>query len=666
MRLHLIKNSYSDSLDRYMPGIVMKGKLEATFKVRDPMGLVVKEDVDKALTQFPPEWITKPFLPTAFPAFKGDFVKNDKGGYDLKFIHKNETTFKIPEVDYAGRVTKEADRGLNADDFDGFPFERIRDNSFPRKPEELGILNNIPLDGSGSTNAFVHTNRKEELDLKKNKLDLVTSKQLKDFEAGKNEYLVGDIILADSKADLSKEGFLRLNGGLASKDSNKELYEIIGDYYGMDFGKYGAGAPWKILDTMFPSTPTIKIGGGNIKKNTFHNDHARVPNGKGRGGYAMAITHNKVHIIGGFLNNRNKPHLSVLSSELDSNGKVVKWEETLFLEKAIIGGVALVANNRLYVVGGMDRVSNTEGGVKASVFDIEPDGSLSNERTTGTALPEQMLYCGAHIQGRVIYCYGGHRRGSDGIPHANHNCYRAVILPNGDLSPWVLEDTNLEIATDACVVDAYRTRMGLGYAISKRNPPSGSYDGRPMNGNSTIFISRGFDEETKTYISPDTKLNTPITNKSSLNYEARTISTRDSVMLIYDYYNGGTKTRATVMSVDQYGLPNKVVQGITPSPGKEATGIDRGRGHFEVVVSKDNLIVGPGLGTFIDNDTYPSERFGNNVLRLELPGLGSNSYKEYYDGTKYLDGVPKDKFVLPDIPDQSLDGELYSFFIKAK
>jgi hypothetical protein len=120
----------------------------------------------------------------------------------------------------------------------------------------------------------------------------------------------------------------------------------------------------------------------------------------------------------------------VYSAEIQDGGLLDHWVELAQLPQALTGHAAVVANDHLFVLGGLNA-----NGLQAAVFSalIHDDGTLG-KWTTLPALPEPLEMSSAVSAHGYIYLLGG-RIANDPVA-VSDTVYRAAVNADGTLGDW--------------------------------------------------------------------------------------------------------------------------------------------------------------------------------------------------------------------------------------
>lgn len=183
------------------------------------------------------------------------------------------------------------------------------------------------------------------------------------------------------------------------------------------------------------------IGGGNtvISYNTIYTapinadgtigawtSAGTIPTGLGSS--QAAITHNRIYLFGGALNN-DAYTSEVLTAPINADGTIGTWTTGPSLPVNQGGHRAILTKNRIYLAGGYsdNKIAN------ANVFtaSVNPDGTLGTW-TTSTSLPGALSHSEAVVVRNRVYLLGG--------LSANHyvnTVYTAPINVDGTLGTWV-------------------------------------------------------------------------------------------------------------------------------------------------------------------------------------------------------------------------------------
>ena len=138
------------------------------------------------------------------------------------------------------------------------------------------------------------------------------------------------------------------------------------------------------------------------------------------------------------------------------------WMETSALPVARAGAAALVVNDVMYVIGGVDGRNILNDAVYSK---INTDGSIGAWQQGPQLLEERVFISAAHFNGAIYVVGGGN--GSNG-EHLLNTVERAVIQADGSLGPWQSQpNMNLPRRCSKVVVikDSLYTLGGFGGAL---------------------------------------------------------------------------------------------------------------------------------------------------------------------------------------------------------
>ncbi len=128
------------------------------------------------------------------------------------------------------------------------------------------------------------------------------------------------------------------------------------------------------------------------------------------------------------------------STATDQKAWIPGWKSGPALSMARTGHVALMIQDRLYLIGGTDKESYIS---RVEYSHIAPDGTLSAWQYAKHGLNIGRSYHGVVHVGRYIYAIGGSSTNVEGLLSSVE---RAEVYPDGSIGAWQLEKMELNIA----------------------------------------------------------------------------------------------------------------------------------------------------------------------------------------------------------------------------
>lgn len=644
MRFRVIKSRFTMELEYIMYETHMKGKIEITIEPQGEMDLINKEYVDNVKKALPPSAITGTFAKSLFPEYLGDFMKNANHDYVLKPNPKGGKEYLIVSANKKGLIKDTSDK-ITPNMWENIKFERIDRTTLPNTIKELGITDAIPLDGTGFTiSGFYYDGRMNIL-----KRPIVFKDVDKDLSF-LNVFTPGDIIMVPRDKVTNIDGFYMTNGSLADQKTDKSLYEVCGDDYGMDFGKYGNGRPWANLNNISTTalSPDAKIA----------TQPGRQP-GRNIGGSAMFVTNGRAYSFGGYRGDFTQLDNSAYMSMIDSAGALTGWNPTTPLPRVKVFARACAWAGYIHIIGGTS--SYAEGNRPSDIFraKMNPDGTIGKWETLDVKLPRTLCAPAVWVAGRRLYVAGGHvptgkwethpKFGTMPVNQHNSYVYYANIDKEGKIGNFQVCDSirggrECHLTSNKgkfAMISGWRHDLGQStstmlpighldrFKVTKGPKPTElMYTMVPFRvaDTTTFFIDSGGRSEGY----PTAALASTGINMATVNQTSNDISQLTNVKTLYD---------------DGH---NRV--------------------YFDTLVTSSRICVIGGVTT---GGTYNDPNQGEGII-VRDPYLvysgGKNNYMPYMDGTKNLEDIPKGKFKLPTIPDEKylIDGKevWYRFFIK--
>lgn len=644
MRLLTAKSRYGMLLDYIMYETHMKGTIDITVDPQSDMDLINKGHVDEAVKHISPTDIKGFFKKEQFPNYKGDFVKDDNHDYVLvksKNVVKG-TPYLVIQANKKGLVIKH-DNKLSPGMWGKVKFERIDRTTLPNTVEELGITNVIPLDGTGKTSTGFYYNGSltiakrpvvyQDLDIDKKTLD---------------QYVRGDVIMLPLNKVTSIPGYVQLDKRLLKRKGNEDLYKLIGDEYGMDYGRYGNGQPWRnfnnISATPLPTKPIF----GSIPGRK---------DGLNIGGSAMFATKNRIFTFGGYQGNNRKILTNAFTTEILANGNLKGWTATSALPDPRLYARAVAFCNHVYIIGGTRNVIEGDKPINVLRAKLKTDGTLEKWESLPIRLPRSLCNAAVWVTGRRLYVAGGtiftgkfnvdDKYGEFAGKLANTYVYYANIEQNGDIGVFKIASALNNPRPEASVI-------ANGSSLSML---SGWTDGYMDTNNTEVDQRLGLTSWSKTTL-----------RDKILPYTVAAISAGNTVHMFSNHgYKAGYKGSDT-------GITHMVADNNWKGKGLEnlrniqiAYDDMHNRVYFDVVATSSKVIC---IGGHVGSGTYEEPNPNTSITRdcyMEYSG-GKNDYLNYINGSTHLENIPDDSFMLPYIPNERymIDGKevVYGFFLK--
>jgi len=212
---------------------------------------------------------------------------------------------------------------------------------------------------------------------------------------------------------ITPSNYLRANGTQVSKTTYANLFAVIGETYATAIpGKMGQ--PWRQQYSFNTANSTIGAWGAGIPLPiTIYYSQ-------------VIVTNNRVYLLGGKINNVISS--AVYTAPINPDGTLGSWVIDTPLPGTITNSQAIITNNRVYLLGGI-----INGVFSSAVYTapINPDGTLGTW-VNSTPLPGAVAYSQAIVTNNRVYLLGGLNNGAP-----LNTVYTAPINPDGTLGAWV-------------------------------------------------------------------------------------------------------------------------------------------------------------------------------------------------------------------------------------
>lgn len=556
-----------------------------------------KQYADAKLTAFDAERFTSGTLQVGrLPAFTGDVVSNTgSNSILLANIGISSGVYSKVTVNAKGLVT--AGGGLAESDIPSLDWSKFSVGR-PNSISGYGITDALTKAGgtvsgsltlSGDPTATFHAATKQYIDNTVGAASALRS---------------GDIVTKMQSS--TPTGFLRCNGGTASKTTYAALYAVVGDTFSIADTQQGNGKPWQ-LQYHFNTALKTDLGPWTYGSNL----PLVMP-------YTQAIvTRNRVYLLGGYdTMSGNGTQLDILSNifyaDIDINGYLVNWINAGNLPIGLYQSQAIVVKNKLYMIGGS--VATAQGGTQQSsavyVTTINTDGTLGTWTTSGS-LPVAVGAGSAIITSNRIYLIGGLANGG-----ASNAVYTAVINEDGTLGTWSNANVNLPKTLSAPTTFIVRNRL---YVM-------GGHTG--MTSSDSIYYAVIANDGT---ISSWTAAGTlPVPG-----YWLQPVVSKDKLFLVAGTQDNGVAVSPYIASILADGSIASWAANTAPAASSYAAGV--------IVTSSRLYILGAGNSPYVQWSAYSG---------------GLNDYYNYYNGT--ITPITATTFGLPDLTKFDLPGT-YSY-----
>lgn len=631
-------------LDYIMYETHMRAKIEITMAPKSDMDMVNKEYADQSVKNIDPSLIKGVFNKEQFPNYKGDFVKD--GNHDYVLVKNDKVTantaYVIVKANKKGLVDGNS-KVITKEMWGNIKFERVDRSTLPDTVEKLGITNAIPIDGTGVSKAgfFYDGNLKlakrpivfQDLDIDKASID---------------QYVRGDVIMLPLDKVTSIPGWTRISGALMPREGNEDIYKLLGDEYGMNFGKYGNGQPWRnfnnITQTPLPAKPIF----------------ASIPgrkDGLNIGGSAMFVTKNRAFTFGGHQGDYRKIVNNSFTCAIAGNGNLGGWTATGALPDPRSDARAVAFCNHVYLVGGTRSIPEGDKPIAILRAKLKEDGLLEKWETMTVRLPRSLCGPAVWVSGRRLYVAGGviytgkfgtdPKYGEYPERKANTYIYYANISSNGDIGPFKIANALNNPRVEASLIAKGKSLTMV----------AGWTDGFLDTNNATEDNLLGIGNWSKNTL-----------KDNILPYTTCAVASGNDVHLFFDSgYKEGVKGNDSGIT-HAIATNNWDGKGLTDLRDVSSAYDDKqNRVNFDIIATSSKLVI---VGGHLGSGTYTDPVPNTTVVRdcyMEYTG-GKNDYLNYINGSLNLDDVPKGMFRLPYIPSERymIDGKevVYGFFMK--
>ena len=206
--------------------------------------------------------------------------------------------------------------------------------------------------------------------------------------------------------------YLRANGTQVSKTTYANLFAVIGETYANTMSGI-TGKPWKQQYSFNTANSTI---GAWVTDTPLPNSII----------FSQAIvTNNRVYLLGGI---SSRPYsITIYTTTINVDGTLGTWTSDNTLPYNISYAQAIVTNNRVYLLGGYNKLHSSA----VYTAPINADGTLG-VWVTDIPLPGTVSYSQTIVTNNRVYLLGGIVNGA-----ASSTVYTAPINPDGTLGAWV-------------------------------------------------------------------------------------------------------------------------------------------------------------------------------------------------------------------------------------
>lgn len=402
----------------------MKGSIIINYQPSEEYHLVNKKYVDDIINNIDFSKLETTIDKNVFFDYPGDFYKSEPSGdYMLrksKGLTDGHIVFNVSSRGIASSSSAKIPPELWGDDIGGSIIDK---GTLPNTPEGLGIKDAITTDGKGITNKGFETT-----DVLTNPNSVITPKKERVFYDPKVEYDIGDIVLFKNVDEINTTDFRELNRDAISKTDYPKAFEVIGDAYGLTLSKVN-GTPHKYSE--------LRNNALNAIEGYELVDHPILSN---LGGFATAVTKNKLLIIGGFNGDRRTANGNKVYSVDIVDGVLDKFTRIADLPESRIFSKAVLFNNSIYLFGGVKQGLDKEVGITTLMSPLDGDGLPTVWKEVGLPLNNEFSSPVVYLLGNRVYLLGGkvHNAIQDDISTMYHNNAYAWCIVNrdGDLGQW--------------------------------------------------------------------------------------------------------------------------------------------------------------------------------------------------------------------------------------
>lgn len=450
-----------------------------------------KKYIDDKINNISATSITSGILSTErFPSFIGEVV-SDQGSGVMSLINRGYsggiyTKFTVEDTGIISSVGN-----IGKDDVPNFSWTKIVSGK-PTTLAGYGITDGVSLTGGMLYGPLTTTATPTET------LHAVTKQYVDNSLIVNSNLKVGDIVMRASNE--TPVGFLRCNGAMISKVTYSALYAVIGDTFKNNITA-GNGKPWQhqyqINNTQtggitsWSAAPTMPssfaFGEPIVTKNRVYMigcDHGNnvvntvytapinadgtlgawttgtaMPNGLSYG--QGIVTKNRIYLIGGYGPSNQYSNI-VYTAPINADGTLGAWGSGPSLPGNLAYHQAIVARNRVYVLGGHNGTQN--GRVNTILSgEINSDGEITGWVSYGI-LPIAISHHRTVIIKDRLYLFGGWT--DEGVTGM---ILYTTILPDGNLGTWVVETmskaTDFTIPTEIAIITTKNTIYLIGAKV---------------------------------------------------------------------------------------------------------------------------------------------------------------------------------------------------------
>ena len=365
-----------------------------------------KKYIDDNINNISASSITSGILSTQrFPAFIGEVVSEQGSGVmslaTQGYSAGIYTKFTVADT---GVITSVGNIGK--DDVPNFSWNKIVSGK-PTTLAGYGITDGVSLTGGVLNGPITTTATPTET------LHAVTKQYVDNSLILNSNLQVGDIVMSTNNE--TPVGFLRCNGAMVSKVTYSALYAIIGDTFKYNITA-GNGKPWQ-HQYQINTTQTGGItswSAAPVMPSTFAFGEP-------------IVTKNRVYMIGCDFGNNIVS--TVYTAPINADGTLGTWTTGTAMPAGLSFGQGIVTKNRIYLIGGY-----VSGQYVNTVYTapINADGTLGNWGL-GPTLPGNLAYHQAIVARNRVYILGGHTGVQNGYTSA---IISGEINANGEITGW--------------------------------------------------------------------------------------------------------------------------------------------------------------------------------------------------------------------------------------
>lgn len=345
MELIVAKSRYSRKLDSIMYETFMKKKVIVKAGTNVP----TCDAVNKEVTNIDLSQINFVITKNTFPSYPGDFNKDTDGEYMLKEPYNYVKDSVFFDYNKKGLVTK-GSKTIPTNSWVKFDFAYIDENLFPNTPEGMGIKN-ISKRNNGLTNNLL--NYKKETGYPRPSSPVLASSAIAFFNK-KVEYVIGDMVLAKDEMLVNDTNFEKVNGTLLNKTRDKEVFDIIGSTYGIDYGGIAKGKPWGLsVDHFTDVDVSLPFEFEEISFQLLNN----------LAGASIATIGQTIYLFGGYRGNKSEVSDDTLICSV-VGGEIKKAIVGPKLPEKMCFGSSVVTESYVLLVGGVTNLTGNIVGCK--------------------------------------------------------------------------------------------------------------------------------------------------------------------------------------------------------------------------------------------------------------------------------------------------------------